>query len=127
MKNSLSIITLIVASIFMASCVDAQNRIAMDVSVKEFKRFIENKPGTLLDVRTKGEVSKGAIKGSTHIDFFDEAFETRIEALDKTKPVYVYCAAGGRSGEAMDLMKKKGFTEIYNLRGGYNAWVKENR
>lgn len=104
-----------------------QSTIAKDLTVAEFSKMMKDKPGQLLDVRTKGEVAKGAIEGSQNIDFFDENFETRIEKLDKSKPVYVYCASGGRSGEAMELMKKKGFKEVYNLYGGYNAWSKAGK
>jgi rhodanese-related sulfurtransferase len=34
----------------------------------------------------------------------------------------VYCAAGGRSENAAELLKEWGFKEIYDLEGGYNAW-----
>jgi len=104
-----------------------QKVIAKDITVKEFNRMITAQPGTILDVRTNGEVAKGAINKSAHIDLFDDNFETKIEQLDKSKPVYIYCASGGRSSEAMDIMKKKGFTELYNLTGGYSAWKRESK
>lgn len=102
----------------------AQNKVAKDVSVKEFSKLISAGKGTILDVRTPGEIAKGSIKGSVNLDFFDDNFATKLDQLDKAKPVYVYCAAGGRSSDAMDMMKQKGFVEVYNLEGGYNAWVK---
>ena len=111
--------------LFITQISFAQNKIAKDVSVKEFSKLISAGKGTLLDVRTPGEIAKGSIKGSVNLDFFDDNFESKLDQLDKTKPVYVYCAAGGRSSDAMDMMKKKGFVEVYNLLGGYNAWVKE--
>ena len=111
--------------LFFAQVSLAQNKIAKDVSVKEFSKLISAGKGTLLDVRTPGEIAKGSIKGSTNLDFFDDNFESKLDQLDKTKPVYVYCASGGRSSDAMDMMKKKGFVAVYNLLGGYNAWVKE--
>jgi len=122
MKNT-GLIALLL--LFFAHVSLAQNKIAKDVSVKEFSKLISAGKGTLLDVRTPGEIAKGSIKGSTNLDFFDDNFESKLDQLDKTKPVYVYCAAGGRSSDAMDMMKKKGFVEVYNLLGGYNAWVKE--
>lgn len=109
---------------FFAQTSFGQNKIAKDVSVKEFSKLITAGKGTILDVRTQGEIAKGSIKGSVNLDFFDDNFENKLDQLDKTKPVYVYCAAGGRSSDAMDMMKKKGFVEVYNLLGGYNAWVK---
>lgn len=98
--------------------------IARDLNVKEFQKMMSTHPGVLLDVRTPGEVKRGAIQGSVNIDFFDDAFDAKVEKMDKNQPVYIYCAVGGRSGEAMELMRKKGFRELYNLTGGYSAWVK---
>lgn len=98
--------------------------ITRDLNVKEFQKMMSTNPGILLDVRTPGEVKRGAIEGSVNIDFFDDAFDAKVEKLDKNQPVYIYCAVGGRSGEAMELMRKKGFRELYNLTGGYSAWVK---
>lgn len=93
-----------------------------NVPVAEFEKLVKSKPGLLLDVRTPPEVKKGTIEGSRNIDFFSENFESIISGLDKNKPVYVFCASGGRSGETMEIMKKKGFKEVYNLEGGFAAW-----
>ncbi|MFM7078311.1 MAG: rhodanese-like domain-containing protein [Bacteroidota bacterium] len=122
MKKS---IVLFIALLSITHFATAQNKIAKDVSVKEFAKLVESGKGIVLDVRTPGEVSKGSIKGSVNLDFFDDNFESKLDQLDKKKPVYVYCAAGGRSGDAMEMMKKKGFVEVYNLQGGYNAWNKQ--
>ncbi len=127
MKKLMTFILLYGAVSIFSSCVSAQEGVAKDVSVKEFDQLMASKPGTLLDVRTKGEVAKGSIPGSVHIDLFDDNFEGKVEKLDKSKPVYVYCATGGRSSEAMELMNKKGFKEIYNLEGGFSSWYKEHR
>lgn len=104
-----------------------QTTIAKDLNVKEFQKQMAARPGTLVDVRTPGEVKKGAIPNSINLDIFDDHFEAKLEQLDKNKPVYVYCAVGGRSAEAMEIMKKKGFVEVYNLSGGYTAWSKTVR
>ena len=96
--------------------------IAQDVEAKEFQELFETGNGTLVDVRTPGEVINGSIEGSVNIDFNGGEFEAEIAKLDKEQPVYVYCAAGGRSGKAMSMMKDMGFTEVYNLIGGYGNW-----
>jgi len=96
--------------------------IAKDVDADEFKTLFESGSGTLLDVRTLGEVEAGAIEGSVNIDFNGANFKDELAKLDKSKPVYVYCAAGGRSGQAMGIMKDMGFSEVYNLVGGYGNW-----
>jgi rhodanese-related sulfurtransferase len=73
-------------------------------------------------VRTPGEVAEGAIDGAVNIDFNGDDFESEISKLDKDTPVYVYCHGGGRSGNAMNMMKDLGFSEVYNLVDGYGNW-----
>ena len=59
--------------------------VAKDVDVKEFARLIKEKPGLLLDVRTKGEVAKGAIPNSVNHDIFSDNFEAEIDKIDKSE------------------------------------------
>jgi rhodanese-related sulfurtransferase len=35
----------------------------------------------------------------------------------------LFCRSGGRSGEAASLLKEMGFKQVYDLNGGYNAWL----
>ncbi|MCB0479160.1 MAG: rhodanese-like domain-containing protein [Crocinitomicaceae bacterium] len=82
-----------------------------------------NKEGIIiLDVRTPGETSRGMIPGAVEIDFRGANFEKEVEKLDKSKPVYIYCASGGRSKSAQEKMSSLGFKETYNLLGGFNNW-----
>jgi rhodanese-related sulfurtransferase len=97
--------------------------IARDLQVQEFKKLYESKSGAiLLDVRTPSETAEGIIANALEGDISSAAFEKQISALDKSKPVFVYCRSGGRSGRAMSIMKQKGFQEVYNLAGGIGAW-----
>lgn len=89
---------------------------------KEFDAAMKNNPGVLIDVRTASEQSKGMINGAIAMDIFADDFEARIDQLDKNKTYYVYCAAGGRSGEATEMMHKKGFKHVVDLDGGIKAW-----
>ncbi len=75
----------------------------------------------LLDVRTEAEVKEGTISGSQNI-VFDEAFANKLGSLPTGVPIFVYCAAGKRSAKAAAIMKEKGFKEVYQLKGGLNAW-----
>ena len=93
-----------------------------DVDVKIFSELVAQDDGQLLDVRTPEEWDSGVIKGANKMNFFDKDFNTQLEKLDKTKPVYVYCKSGGRSGKAAKQMEKMGFTTVYNLVGGITAW-----
>ena len=96
----------------------------VNVKPEDFKKLMKDKAGLVLDVRTPAEVAKGKLPQAAHIDFYKSDFNKQVEELDKNKPVYVYCAVGGRSGKAMSKMKAMGFKEVYNLAGGFNAWKK---
>ena len=79
----------------------------------------------ILDVRTPEEVAEAKIEGSVNINIYDENFVSKINDLDKSKTIYVYCKSGGRSGQAMNEMKNLGFKKIYNLDGGITSWKSE--
>ncbi len=94
-----------------------------DVSNAEAKQLMAERPNLMIiDVRTDGEVSQGVIEGSMQIDISKPNFDSELAKLDKTAPVLVYCAAGGRSKTAQNKMKAMGFKEVHNLSGGYSGW-----
>lgn len=97
-------------------------QISEDVEAEKFKSLVDGGSGLILDVRTPGEYAGGNISGSVNMDFNSAEFEASLDTLDKTKPVYVYCQGGGRSEQAKNIMLEKGFTEVYNLIGGYGNW-----
>jgi rhodanese-related sulfurtransferase len=91
----------------------------------ELDKFISKYKSTpksqLLDVRTPGEWASGKFSSSECINFQDADFKSKISKLDKSKPIFVYCAVGGRSSKASKILEQAGFKEIYNLTGaGYN-------
>ena len=85
----------------------------------------ENPKGDVvfLDVRQPGEYKAGHQPGAKLIPVGD--LGDRLEELDRTKHLVVYCATGGRSRVAAQLLSGKGFEKIYNLSGGIKAWNKE--
>lgn len=92
------------------------------VKKAEFAQLMKKSGAQLIDVRTSREFSNGFIAGAKNIDYNGESFEKQMKKLDKNKPVLVYCAAGGRSENASELLKEWGFKEVYDLIGGYNGW-----
>ncbi len=93
-----------------------------NINVNEAKALIDKGGVTVLDVRTQGEYGGGHLKNAKLADVTAPGFEQAIAKLDKNKPVVVYCAVGGRSSRAADIMVQKGFKNVYNVSGGYNAW-----
>jgi len=100
--------------------------IITNVNTSQFQELIKSKPtAQIIDVRTPQEVAAGVIEGSKALDFYSPDFKENLNKLDKDAPVMVYCAVGGRSGNAMQMMKQMGFKEVYNLSGGYRAWASQ--
>ena len=96
------------------------------ISPEDFKAGIAANAAQLqlIDVRTPGEVSAGAIEGAVNLDFRENGFKDKIASLDKNRPVYLYCASGGRSGKTSKMMETLGFKEVYDLEGGYSNWTR---
>lgn|SRR5690606_22357257 len=88
-----------------------------------YSKAITGNKVQLVDVRTPGEYKGGHIKKAINIDFFNRTdFERSFEKLDKEKPVYLYCRSGARSQKAAKRLIGMGFTQIYDLKGGYMHW-----
>ena len=75
----------------------------------------------LLDVRTPEEYATGHITGAINNNVDGPDFEKNLAALDKDKPVLVYCKGGGRSADAARKLKDMGY-QVYDLEGGMMAW-----
>ena len=92
------------------------------LSPEEFSaKWKDSANAVLLDVRSEQEVKEGALPNAQNI-VYDESFADKLGSLPKDVPVFVYCAAGKRSAKAASILKEKGFKEVYQLKGGLNAW-----
>ncbi|OYQ33168.1 hypothetical protein CHU92_13600 [Flavobacterium cyanobacteriorum] len=89
----------------------------------KFAREMAASKGQVIDVRTPKEYKAGRIAYAVNLHVYDKDFEQRINKLDKNKPVYVYCKVGGRSAEAVAIMKANNFKNIVELEGGMDAWT----
>lgn len=102
------------------------SQIIKDVSPQEAHGLIQQNAGNadfvILDVRTPQEYAAGHIAGSVNLDFYRSDFEAGLDKLDKTRVYLVYCRSGHRSGQAVDIMRKLGFAEVYNMDGGIVDW-----
>lgn len=82
----------------------------------------------LVDVRTPAELAEnGTIEGSVNIDFTNANFEEEINKLNKGIPIFIFCRSGGRSEKACAILNGYGFENVYDLDGGYNAWLEKNK
>ncbi len=107
------------------------NTIAQDnqnITTTELKALIEkNNDIQIIDVRTPEEVKEGFIPNAKFVNFYDANFKLKLDKIvDKNKTVYLYCRTGNRSGQASELLTKKGYKTV-NIIGGYNKWKSENK
>lgn len=77
---------------------------------------------TVLDLRESDEVLVKKLGGAVNIPF--SKFTSRIDELDKSKPVYVLCRTGDLSEEVTEILTDRGY-DAYNIEGGYDALVEQ--
>lgn len=75
---------------------------------------------TLVDVRPRDERAL-ATAPVAHLDL-DNGIDA-IEALPKDTPIAFLCHHGGRSAQAAEHFRQLGFSEVYNVVGGIDAWA----
>ena len=74
----------------------------------------------MVDVRNPGEAAAGMIADAVNIPVGQ--LPDRIGELDPRKPTVVYCAGGYRSSVAASFLRQRGFADVSDVLGGYNAW-----
>lgn len=126
------LLLILLAAVFvlpLAACGTAdapEGQIIQDLSAAEAYIMIQDNQGkadfVILDVRTPGEFADGHIEGAVLLDFNAANFEAEVDKLDKDIRYVVYCRTSNRSGQAINVMKKLGFAEVYDLDGGIVAW-----
>ena len=93
---------------------------APEIAPSTLKQWLdENRDITLLDTRNDYEFRFGAFTGAVnlHINHFG-TLPQAVQALDKHKPLVMYCTGGIRCEKAALYMENQGFTEVYQLDGG---------
>ena len=78
----------------------------------------------LIDVRTPGEFRKSHAPGAVNYNFLAFHFGRDIDSLNRDKTAFIYCHTCHRSPFAGKIMKRKGFTRVYDLKDGFSQWLK---
>ncbi len=97
-------------------------QVASRLTARTMDARIREIPGLqIVDVRNPGEVAEGMIPGAISIPVGQ--LPDRTGELDPKKPTVVYCAGGYRSSVAASLLRLRGFADVSDILGGYNAWI----
>jgi rhodanese-related sulfurtransferase len=76
-------------------------------------------PLELVDVRTEEERAIAMIEGSR---LLDQSYHDALLLRDRDTPLVFQCHHGVRSQHAAEYFREQGFRNLYNLRGGIDAW-----
>ncbi len=114
------IVVFLTSVLILTGCTSADD--SVDLKVSDFSAKSQEVGVVSLDVRTADEFAEGHLIKAININVESGNFEAEIEKLDKNTTYAVYCRSGRRSAIAVDLMKKAGFTSLYNLDGGVIDW-----
>ncbi len=76
---------------------------------------------TILDVREPEEYASGHIPGAHHVPV--EEIESYLAKLARDLPVAVVCRSGRRSGYVCQILRREGFTQVYNVVPGMTGWT----
>ena len=92
------------------------------IGTLEATRLMNQGPSLILDVRDEKEFAAGHLPRARHIPFKDLA--TRLNEIGKfkDKPVIVTDRGGTRAGAACRFLKRSGFSNVFQLKGGLAAW-----
>lgn len=83
------------------------------IECAQAKELVKDQGAQLVDVRTPQEHSQGTLPGSVNMPL--QIINQAHSQLDKSKPVIVYCASGGRSAQAQSVLQSMGFDSVHNL------------
>lgn len=92
----------------------------MFISCEDTKKLINERNAQFVDVRTPEEFLSSQLPDALNIPLhvIDQFGEKQ---LDKSRPVVVFCRSGQRSQMALQILKSKGFSEVYNM-GSFMAY-----
>ncbi len=89
------------------------------IGSKELKALLDLGRIQLFDVRPQAERSRASIAQAKPLD------EQDLSALKRDAPIALHCHHGMRSRAAAEDLLREGFTNVYNLEGGIEAWSRE--
>jgi len=88
--------------------------------------LINRREAVVVDVRPLADFAQGHIINAINIPA--NGFKNQIATLHKHKgkPIVITCRSGSQSSMACQHLRKAGFEDVYNLRGGIMAWQSAN-
>lgn len=86
------------------------------IEAKELMR--ESANAVLLDVRSNQEYNEYHLDGAINIPLYELQISVNNIIQNRNNIIVVYCQTGGRSKKAVNILKKLGYTNLYEIDGG---------
>lgn len=90
------------------------------LSQEEARSLITNRKVIIADVRDEESFNQGHIDDARHLTM--AMVQDFCEREDKTQPIMLYCYHGISSQSVAQHLVDQGFSEVYSLAGGFEAW-----
>ena len=91
-----------------------------DILPNELETLYQHENVTIFDTREASYFTQGHLDNAIPIS--DQAIKQLIIRKQRHNPVLVYCYHGNSSRDICTLLNGMGFSEVYNLEGGWRAW-----
>ncbi len=75
----------------------------------------------VVDVRETWELARARLEGAVHIPM--ATIPTSLDRLDPDAPIVCLCHHGARSRQVAQFLERSGFSDVFNLTGGIDAWA----
>lgn len=120
-NNFLILIVAVVSGIMLLLPAFTKKKVGRPLSASEVVQQMNQNQAILLDIRPKDQFKTGHIPQARNITLNDLATESNN--LPKDKPIIVVCQHGRTATKGVASLRKLGFTQVYSLENGQQAWV----
>lgn len=133
-KIVLMIAGLMISSSLMAGQAEAEKLVSLakqeagEMTPKELKGMIDGQKNVIvMDVREENQRAEGEIYANTTVAITrgNLEFEVLNKIKDKNAVIVTYCRGGSRGALAAQTLKKLGYVNATNLKGGLKGWAQE--
>lgn len=94
------------------------------VSPERARAMIESGDVVVVDIRDPKKFADGHIKGAMNAEYHPKTFTRGTERIDRNAAIILYCGMGLKTEKAADELERRGFTRVYAMEGGMEAWKK---
>ena len=91
-----------------------------NISTEQAKRILESKSCIVFDIRDDNSYKQGKLLGA--LRFNDQMVLRMRKSGERNAPILIYCYHGNSSKDIAQMLCNFGFSNVYNLVGGYTEW-----